>query len=215
MPCSHVNRSIARPGRGPRGERTRGDQGIGQAREDRAVRLLVNHVHHESIPGLHQHVQVPAMQLHPPRVVPRVGRVDGSHDRQQTLLVLAMRPDLVAVQVGGVQVRLGGVEDHAVDAARLLVGVVLDILVQAAGGGHGEDVAVAGVVVEGGPIHVVRGLLCRQHEDGAGVGVGACGPICVIINTMSHAFERKHSAQDTYPHTSSPCSSNAQCPSGS
>jgi hypothetical protein len=82
-------------------------------------------------------------------------------------------PELVGGQVGRVEVGLGGVEDHAVDAGVGLVGVVLDVASEGASGGDGEDVAEAGMLVEGVGIDGVGGLFGCEEEDGARVGVGA------------------------------------------
>lgn len=81
-----------------------------------------------------------------------------------------MDPELVGAEVGGVEIRLGGIKDHAVDAAVGLVLVVLDVGGEGAGGGvDGEDGAVAGVVVEGVAVDRVGGFPGGEEEDGAGV----------------------------------------------
>jgi len=60
-----------------------------------------------------------------------------------------------------------------VDARVGLVLVVLDVGLELARLGDGEDVAEAGVLVEGVGIDGVGRLLGREQEDGAGVGLGA------------------------------------------
>jgi len=156
----------------------RRDQRVRQLREGRDVRLLVDHVDGESVPGLHQHIQVlPAgMQRDPARVVARRWGAQTVDERQLArLLVLLVRPDAVPAQVRRVQVRLGGIEHHAVDARLRAVLVVLDVLHQRALRVDREHVPEPGVVVEGIAIHVERRLLRGQHEDGARVGVETRG----------------------------------------
>jgi hypothetical protein len=51
----------------------------------------------------------------------------------------------------------------------------LDVGLELARVGDGEDVAVAGVVVEGVGIDGIRWLLGREEEDGARVGLGTVG----------------------------------------
>ena len=65
------------------------------------------------------------------------------------------------------------------DAGVGLVGVVLDVGVEGARGGDGEDVAVAGMFVEGVGVDGVGGLFGWEEEDGACVGVGAVGLGCL------------------------------------
>ena len=89
-----------------------------------------------------------------------------------------MHPELVGAQVGRVEVRFCRVEDHAVDPGVGLVLVVLCVGFEGAGGGDGEDGAVAGVVVEGVAVHGVRCLSGGKQEDGACVGIGRCGLGC-------------------------------------
>jgi len=55
------------------------------------------------------------------------------------------------------------------------VGVVLDVLIELSRLRDGEDVAVAGVVVEGVGVNTVGRLLGSEEEDGTSVGVGAAG----------------------------------------
>lgn len=59
-----------------------------------------------------------------------------------------------------------------------VVGVVLDVGGDGAGGGGGEDVAVARVGVEGVAVDVVGWFLGGEDEDCAGVGVGSLGGGC-------------------------------------
>ena len=49
---------------------------------------------------------------------------------------------------------------------------VLDVFLDVARGVHGEDIPVAGIVVKGIAVHVVRGLLAGKEKYGAGLGVG-------------------------------------------
>ena len=83
-----------------------------------------------------------------------------------------MHPELVGGQVGGVEISLRQIKDHAMDASVGLVGIVLGIGLQGAGCADREDVAEAGMLVEGVAIHGVRWLLGGEEEDGTGVGRG-------------------------------------------
>lgn len=56
-----------------------------------------------------------------------------------------------------------------------LVGVVLDVGGKFSSVGDGEDIAEAGVFVEGVGVDRVRGLLGGEEEDSSGVGVGVVG----------------------------------------
>lgn len=84
-----------------------------------------------------------------------------------------MRPQLVGREIGGVEVGLGWVKDHAVDARVWLVGVVLRVLCERTTLADGEDIAVASMVVEGVGVDVVRWLARGKEEDGTGV----CGSV--------------------------------------
>jgi len=144
------------------------------------VALLVDHVHGQPVARLHQHVQVRAAGVdgHPAWVVIRRRGVNAVDECQlPRLRVLAVRPDLVGLQVGRVEICLGRVKDHAVYARVGRVLIVLDVAVEGARRGDGEDVAVTGKVVEGVAIDAVRGFLRGQDEDGTCVGVGS-GGVC-------------------------------------
>lgn len=84
-----------------------------------------------------------------------------------------MRPQLVGREIGGVEVGLGRVEDHAVDACVGLVRVILRVLCKCSRLADGKDVAVASMVVERVGVDVVRWLARGEQEDGAGV----CGSV--------------------------------------
>lgn len=84
-----------------------------------------------------------------------------------------MRPQLVGREIGGIEVGLCWVKDHAVDARVWLVRVILRVLCESASLAHRKDVAVSSVLVEGVGVDVVRWLARREKEDGAGV----CGCI--------------------------------------
>lgn len=101
-----------------------------------------------------------------------------------------MDPELVGLEVGGVEVRLGRVEDHAVDAAVGLVLVVLDVVGEGAGVGvGGEDGAVAGVLVKGVAVDCVGGLAGGEEEDCAGVCFGGCGEGCFFVIVLDDESE--------------------------
>jgi hypothetical protein len=65
-----------------------------------------------------------------------------------------------------------------VDARVGLIRVVLDVLLELARLRDREDVAIAGVLVEGVSIDGVRRLLGREEKDGPGVCVWAVGLGC-------------------------------------
>ena len=160
----------------------RRDQGIGVVCVDGHVRLRVDDVLAQAVAGLHEGIQVLARRMHgyPARVIAMVGGIYAAHKLYSAVVAfsgrldlahpLAVHPQLVGGQVGRVQVRLCWVKDHAMDARAWVVLVILDVLGKAATGVHTEDVAVAGVLVEGVAVHGVWRLLGRQQEDGAGVG---------------------------------------------
>ena len=89
--------------------------------------------------------------------------------------VLLVRPDLVGAQIRGVEVGLRRIEYHAVHAGLGAILVVLNVRLHAAVFVYGEDVSVAGVVVERVPVDIVWWLLGREDEDGSGVGVFLAG----------------------------------------
>ena len=81
-----------------------------------------------------------------------------------------MSPEFVGAKVGGVEIFLLRVKDHAVDASVGLVRVVLDVLLESlCGVVCGEDSAVTGVVVEWVAVDTVRRLVGGEEEDGAGI----------------------------------------------
>lgn len=157
---------------------TLGQQGVCDVGEDGLVGALVDDVHGQTVASFHQGVQVFAAGVHlnPAGVVIGRGSLDAVDQGQLAGFgVLQVCPDLVGLEIGGVEVGFGGVEDHAVDTGVGLVLVVLDVLDESAIGTCREDVAVAGIFVEGVAVDVVGGLVGGEDEDGAGVGVGAGG----------------------------------------
>jgi hypothetical protein len=94
-------------------------------------------------------------------------------------------PEGVGGEVGGVEVGLGGIEDHAMDARVRRVGVVLDVFVQGARGGDGEDVAYARVLVERVAVDCVGWLAGREVEDCAGVCFRGVGVGCSCFSRVS------------------------------
>jgi len=138
----------------------------------RTLRLLINNINRQPISRFHQHIQIRPIQRNPSRMIPRIRRIYTSYQSQLPVLALPMRPDLVGAEIGGVQVRLAGVEDHAVNTGLGGVRVVLDVGGEGAGGCDGEDVTVPGVVVEGVSVDGIGGLFGGEDEDGAGVGLG-------------------------------------------
>lgn len=113
------------------------------------------------------------MHGHPSWMVARQRCVQTAHGLQMPRRgVFLVRPDFVGPHVGGVEVGFAWIEDGAVDGRGGRVGKVLHVAVQSARGGHGEDVAVAGVRVERGAVDCVGRLSCGEDEDGAGFGGG-------------------------------------------
>lgn len=58
------------------------------------------------------------------------------------------------------------------DGCLVAVLEVLDVFLDVARGVHGEDIPVAGIVVKGIAVHVVRWLFAGEEKYGAGLGVG-------------------------------------------
>jgi hypothetical protein len=106
------------------------DERVGHLGEDRQVRVFVDHVHAETVTGFHEHVQIDArgVQFDPSRMIQRIWGFEATDQLELArLLVLLVRPDLVAAQVCRVEVCLGRVEHHAVDTRLRTVFVVLHI----------------------------------------------------------------------------------------
>ena len=94
-----------------------------------------------------------------------------------SLRVLLVAPDLVRPHVRRIEIRLGRVEDCAVDRRLRAILVVLDIHLQTTGTINAEDVSKAGVVVKWIGVHVIRCLFGSKEEYGTGFGgrvVGLC-----------------------------------------
>lgn len=138
---------------------------------DRRVGRRIDDVLAQPVAGLHESVQVLARGVDgdPARVIAGIGGVDGANQLHRAVRVLAMRPQLVGGQVGRVEIRLGRVKDHAVDARVGLVGVILGVLCQCPRLADGKDVAIASVVVKGVGVDMVGRLARGEEEDGAGI----------------------------------------------
>lgn len=113
------------------------------------------------------------MHGYPAWVIFRVWGWEARHKRQGAVFVLPVCPEGVGCEIGRVEVGFCRVEDHAVDSGCGGVGVVLDVAIQGAGARDGEDVAVAGVLVEGVAVDGVGGFPGGEEEDCASVGLGA------------------------------------------
>lgn len=83
-----------------------------------------------------------------------------------------MRPYLICTHVCRIEVGLCGVEHHTVHAGVGVIFVVLNIFIELAVRGDGEDVSIARVVVKGISIHIVGRFLCCEDENGSGVCIG-------------------------------------------
>lgn len=163
----------------------RRDQGEMAVREDGQVSLGIDAIFADAVALFHEGVEMVSrgMDGDPSGVVTRIWTVDGAYElelrRLGLLLLLLMDPELVGREIGRVEVRLGRIKDHAVDARVGLVLEVLDVARQGAGRGvGGKDGAVAGVAVEGVAVDCVGGLLGGEEEDGAGVCFGGGGLSC-------------------------------------
>ena len=107
------------------------------------------------------------MQFHPPRMIllPRRHRIP--HRRQFPLFILLVAPHAIRPHICTVQIRLRGIEDHAMDGGFGAVFVILDVFSQGAGGRGAEDIAISGVLVEWITVDAVGGLAGGEDEDGA------------------------------------------------
>lgn len=146
-------------------------------RVDGEVRRWVDDVLAQAIAGFHQGVQVLTRRMHgdPARVIARVRCVEGADEFDRAIGVFAVCPQLVGRQIGAVEVGLGRVKDHAVNARVGQVRIILRVLVQRPRLIDGKHIAVAGVLVKRVGIHGVGGLFGGEEEDGAGVGGGLLG----------------------------------------
>jgi hypothetical protein len=143
---------------------------------DGQLRLWINHILAQSIPCLHQRIQIvpTGMHLHPSRVVFRRRRLRIAHRRQRAVVSFLVTPNSVRPHVCRVEVGLGKIEDHAVDGGLRAVFVVLNIGFQGAIGVSVEDVAEASVLVKGVAIDAVGWFAGGQDED------SACAGICFL-----------------------------------
>lgn len=156
------------------------DEGVAAVGVDGHPGGRVDEVLAYAVAVLHEGIEVVPSRVHgdPARVVPLVRAVDTSDelDLGGVGLPLPVNPELVGLEVGRVEVRARWVEDHAVDSRVVLVGVVLHVgLEGAGGGGGGEDGTVAGVGVEGVAVDTVGGLIGGEEEYGPGVCLGGGG----------------------------------------
>lgn len=105
-------------------------------RKDGHVSRRVDEIFADAVALFHEGVEILAGRVDgdPSRVVARVGAVDGADELELwgLGLLLLVDPELVGCEIGRVEVRLGRVEDHAVDAGVGLVLVVLDVVRQGA-----------------------------------------------------------------------------------
>ena len=141
---------------------TGGYERIRNVRVHRRMPVFIDHVDRKPVPGFHQDIQIsPArMHCHPPRVVTSRRSVDAIDKSEVACLaILSVRPDLVSPQVGRVEIGFAWIEDHSMYARLGNILVVLNVRLHTAGLVDGEHVAVAGVVVEGVSIDIVRRFL--------------------------------------------------------
>ena len=130
--------------------------------EDGFVGALIDHVDCQPVSGLHQRVQIFSARVNfdPARVVAGVWGLQAVQQLQLAgVCILLVCPDLVGLQVCGVEIGLGGVEDHAVDTGVFVIGVVLDIGLKGTVRLNGEDISISCVFVEWVAIYIVRGLV--------------------------------------------------------
>lgn len=86
-----------------------------------------------------------------------------------------MCPNFVGLKVGRVEISLGRIKDHSVNASVRFILVVLNILIELTLLGDREDIAISSVFVERISVDVERRLMSSQDENGASVGVSAGG----------------------------------------
>lgn len=114
------------------------------------------------------------MHLNPAGVVTSIRSLEAIDQCQFARLgILDVRPNLVSREIGGVQVGLCGIENHAVDTSVGDIFVVLDILIQSSIGLHRKHVAITGVVVERVAVNIVGRLMGGKHENSTSVGLAA------------------------------------------
>lgn len=106
------------------------DEWVAVVRVDGCMGGWVDDILAQPVAGFHQGVEVLACGVDgdPARVVAWIGRIDRADEFDGAIWVLAVRPQLVGCEIGGVEIGLGWVKDHAVDARVGLVGVILRVL---------------------------------------------------------------------------------------
>jgi hypothetical protein len=143
--------------------------------------LRINDVLAQPVPTFHQSIQIVSawMHLHPSRMIFGRRRFCVSYCLQSSFVInLLMAPYPVCPHVCAVQVVFAGVKHHAVYGGLVTVLKVLNVLGEVAGRVDRKDIAEACIVVERIAVHGVGWLLCREKEDGAGLGVGVIGFGC-------------------------------------
>lgn len=100
------------------------------------------------------------MHRHPPGVVSRRWGIDAVDKGELACVaILLMCPDLVPSQVGRIKVGFRGIKNHSMYSRHGDILIVLNVDFHAAALVDRENIAVAGMVVEGVSIDIVRRLL--------------------------------------------------------
>jgi len=162
-------------------------QRVSFVRIDWQFSLRINHILTQPIPALHQRVQVVPTRMHfdPPRMVLWRRRIGVSDCFEPALLVdLLVAPYSICPHVCAVEVCFARVEDHTVDGGLVAVLVVLDVFDEVPGVVYGEDITVAGVVVEWVAVYGVWRFPGGEEEDCAGFGGGFVGFGCRCVRRV-------------------------------
>lgn len=155
--------------------------------------LRINHIFADPVSSLHQSIQVFSRRVHlyPSRVVFLALCLGEANCLQSSLFVnLLVTPDAICPHVCAVEVRFCGIEYHTVDSRLVAVLVVLDILLERSIAVDVEDVSIAGILVEGVAVDVVRWLSRGKEEDGACLGVCLLCLCCRGMSPIECAIER-------------------------
>ena len=165
------------------------DEGKRSVAEHRGVRLLVDDIFCKSVAGFHKSIKVLAgrVNCYPPWVIiGRRGHYITDHLEFASDVILSVRPDAVGPHVGGIEIGLGWIKDHAVDGALVAVLVVLYIGLKGPGAVNGEDVAEASMFVERVAIDVIGWKLGGEKEDSPGP--------CAFITGLGWTLVRSRSS---------------------
>mgnify|MGYP006877403244 CR=1 FL=1 len=134
------------------------------------LRLRIDDIFTQTIASFHQSIQVVArgVHFHPSRMILWSRRFGEAYCFQSTLLVnLLVAPYPICPHICTVEVGFRGIKDHAMDRRLVAILEVLNILLDVARGIDREDIPVAGIIVEGVAVHIIRRLLAGKEKYGA------------------------------------------------